>query len=67
MALADAIERLIKDQQLAERLRHKAFRHFRRGFTKDVMVARTLAVFRDLGMAVPSGVSSGARAVERIA
>jgi glycosyltransferase involved in cell wall biosynthesis len=65
IALADAIERLIKDQQLTERLRRKAFRHFQRGFTKDVMVARTLAVFRDLGMAVPSGVSSGARAVER--
>ena len=67
MALADAIERLIKDRELADRLRRNAFRHFQRGFTKDVMVARTLDVFHDLGMAVRSGVSSGARAVERIA
>jgi hypothetical protein len=36
-------------------LRRSAFQHFQKGFTKDVMVARTLAVFRDLGMAIPSG------------
>jgi glycosyltransferase involved in cell wall biosynthesis len=67
VALADAIERLIRDQQLADRLRRNAFRHFHKGFTKDVMVTRTLAVFRDLGMAVPSGMPAGGRAVERIA
>jgi glycosyltransferase involved in cell wall biosynthesis len=60
IALAEAIERLIRDRQLVDRLRHNAFRHFQKGFTKDVMVARTLAVFRDLGLAVPPGVSSGA-------
>jgi glycosyltransferase involved in cell wall biosynthesis len=67
MALADAIERLIRDGELADRLRRSAFRHFQSGFTKDVMVARTLAVFCDLGLAFPSGVSSGARAMERMA
>jgi glycosyltransferase involved in cell wall biosynthesis len=67
VALADAIERLIRDRRLADRLRRNALRHFQKGFTKDVMVARTMAVFRDLGMPVPSGVSSGARAMERIA
>jgi glycosyltransferase involved in cell wall biosynthesis len=67
MALADAIERLIRDEALADRLRRSAFRHFQSGFTKDVMVARTIAVFRDLGMTVPSAVPSGAQAVERIA
>ena len=67
MALADAIVRLIRDGALADRLRRSAFRHFQSGFTKDVMVARTLAVFRDLGLAVPSAVSPGARAMERIA
>jgi glycosyltransferase involved in cell wall biosynthesis len=67
MALADAIARLIRDEQLADRLRRDAFQHFKRGYTKDVMVTRTLAVCRDLGMAVPSGVSSGAEPVERVA
>ena len=67
MALAEALERLISDRQLADRLRRNGFRRFQNGFTKDVMVARTLTVFRDLGMVVPSGASSGARAVERIA
>ena len=53
IALADAIERLIRDTELADRLRRSAFRHFQEGFTKQVMVARTLAVFRDLGLALP--------------
>jgi glycosyltransferase involved in cell wall biosynthesis len=67
LALADAIERLISDPELADRLRRAAFRHFLKGFTKDVMVAQTLAVFRDLGLGVSPGVSSGARGMEQTA
>jgi glycosyltransferase involved in cell wall biosynthesis len=65
LALAAAIERLISDPELADRLRRAAFRHFLKGYTKDVMVTQTLAVFRDLGAAVPYGVSSGARGMEQ--
>jgi glycosyltransferase involved in cell wall biosynthesis len=61
MALADAIAGLIRDEHLAQRLQRNAFHHFKRGYTKGVMVASTLAVFR------PSGVSSGAEPVERVA
>jgi glycosyltransferase involved in cell wall biosynthesis len=67
MALADAIERLIRDTELGDRFRRAAFRHFQKGFTKDVMVAQTLAVFRDLGFGVSPGVSSEARGMEQTA
>ena len=67
LTLADAIERLISDPELADRLRRAAFRRFLKSFTKDVMVAQTLAVFRDLGGAGPPGVSSGTRGVEKTA
>jgi glycosyltransferase involved in cell wall biosynthesis len=66
LALADAIERLISDPDLADRLRRAAFRRFLKSFTKDVMVAQTLAVFRDLGVGAPPGISSGTRGMEQI-
>ncbi len=49
-ALADALERLIGDDDLAETLRRAAYRRFRASFTKDVMVDRTIESMRGLGL-----------------
>ncbi len=52
-AMADALERLIRDPALAERLGDQAHEHFLAGFTKQEMVDRTLALLagyaRDAG------------------
>jgi glycosyltransferase involved in cell wall biosynthesis len=48
-SLADALERLLKDHQLAESLRRAAHREFLAGFTKSVMVARSVDALRSLG------------------
>ncbi len=55
--LAEALEALIKDDELAERLRQNAYQKFLRGFTKDVMLAKTVEVFKSLGLEVEFSLS----------
>jgi glycosyltransferase involved in cell wall biosynthesis len=52
-ALADALERLIGDDDLADTLRKNAHRRYLEKFTKDDMVARTVDVFRSLEADIP--------------
>jgi glycosyltransferase involved in cell wall biosynthesis len=49
VALADALERLIRDVPLRDRLRRNAYARFRDEFTKDIVLQRTLAAFESLG------------------
>jgi glycosyltransferase involved in cell wall biosynthesis len=48
-ALADALERLIADGALRDRLRFAAHRQFRERYTKDVVLSRTLESLESLG------------------
>lgn len=48
-ALADALERLIRDPQLARRLRDSAHHRFLSGYTKQAMLEQTLAAMAALG------------------
>lgn len=52
-ALADGLARVLEDEALARRLSAEAHRRFLAGFTKDEMVRRTFAVFRELGLDFP--------------
>ncbi len=47
-ALAAAILRVLREPELAERLRENGRRHVERGFTNDTMVEGNLALYRDL-------------------
>jgi glycosyltransferase involved in cell wall biosynthesis len=49
-AIADALQRLIEDDELRERLRRNAYQHFLRGYTKDHALVGTLAAFESVGM-----------------
>lgn len=51
-AIADALERLLDDDALADRLRRRAHEQFLAGFTREVALARTVAAFQDLGFKV---------------
>jgi glycosyltransferase involved in cell wall biosynthesis len=52
-ALANALARLLGDRQLAGRVRDSAHARFLHGYTKRVMLDRTLDAVRALGFAVP--------------
>jgi glycosyltransferase involved in cell wall biosynthesis len=49
-ALADALARLIRDHNLAERLRRNAYRQFQEKFTKQRTLEQALTVYRSFGM-----------------
>jgi glycosyltransferase involved in cell wall biosynthesis len=49
VALANALERLIRDVPLRDRLRRNAYSRFRTEFTKDIVLQRTLAAFESMG------------------
>jgi glycosyltransferase involved in cell wall biosynthesis len=51
--LAEALERVLTDESLADRLRRNAYDRYRAGFTKSAMLATTIDVMRDLGLCVP--------------
>jgi glycosyltransferase involved in cell wall biosynthesis len=48
--LADALERLIEDRALAERLRQNAYKQFQERFTNERVLEEALSVFRSLGV-----------------
>jgi len=50
VALADALERMIKDPELQERVRRNAHARFLAGFTKDICLERTLDAFESMGV-----------------
>jgi glycosyltransferase involved in cell wall biosynthesis len=50
-ALADALQRVIQDRALADRLRRNAYRRFLDGFTKEQSLRTMLPAFLDLGVA----------------
>jgi hypothetical protein len=49
VALADALERLLRDDALAERLRHNAYQEFLARHTRMDNLRQTLRVFEQLG------------------
>jgi glycosyltransferase involved in cell wall biosynthesis len=49
-ALADALQRLIEDEDLRERFRRAAYDHFLAHYTKDKALVATLAAFESVGM-----------------
>jgi glycosyltransferase involved in cell wall biosynthesis len=49
-ALADALARLIRDHNLAERLRRNAYHQFQEKFTKQRTLEQALTVYRSFGM-----------------
>lgn len=49
VALADALEQLITDDALWERLRRAAYEHFLAGYTKDMALRATLPAFESVG------------------
>ncbi|AZO66648.1 MULTISPECIES: glycosyltransferase [unclassified Mesorhizobium] len=51
--LADALERMIREPGLAERLRTAAYARFLSGFTRQHMVEATLAAMRGTGIETP--------------
>ena len=53
--LADAIETLIRDPDQGARISESAHNRFLDGYTKQVMVDRTLEAVRTLGFPVPVG------------
>lgn len=53
VGLAEALERVLMDEPLADRLRRNAYQRFLTGFTKADMLAITVDVMRDLGLRVP--------------
>ncbi|TKD52108.1 glycosyltransferase family 4 protein [Sphingomonas baiyangensis] len=53
-AIADALERLVREPETAERLRVAAYRRYRSGFTRDHMLDATLAGLRSIGVATAS-------------
>jgi glycosyltransferase involved in cell wall biosynthesis len=59
--LAAALARVIQDRDLAEDLRKRAHRRFLDGFTKSVMVERTLEVVDDLARSRPRNPRRGPR------
>jgi len=58
VALADALERMIGDPALQERLRRNAHARFSAGFTKDICLERTLDAFESMGVAFEGEQSS---------
>ncbi len=48
--LADALQRLIEDNELAERLRRNAYAQFLKKFTKNAMLEITADILLDLGL-----------------
>jgi glycosyltransferase involved in cell wall biosynthesis len=48
-ALARALEKLIEDVALRERLRRNAYRKFLAEFTKDIVLERTIEAFESMG------------------
>lgn len=48
-ALADALERMIQDPALRERLRRNAYSRFLSDFTKDIVLQRTIDAFESMG------------------
>jgi glycosyltransferase involved in cell wall biosynthesis len=63
VALADALERVLSDDALAERLRRSAHAHFMRHCTRSATLAQALPAYRSLGLrdASPPDVTSRAR------
>lgn len=49
VALADALERLMSDRELRDRLRRNAYQHFLSSYTKDMALKATLAAFESVG------------------
>jgi glycosyltransferase involved in cell wall biosynthesis len=56
-ALANALEKLIADRTLRDRLRFAAHRQFRELYTKDIALSITLASLESLGCTFPSDVN----------
>ena len=54
VALANALERMIKEPALRERLRRNAFEKFIAEFTKDVVLQRTIEAFESMGVSFGS-------------
>lgn len=50
--LADALERLIRDPELGDRLRRNAYRQFQERFTKEKSASAILPAYRGLGLNV---------------
>jgi glycosyltransferase involved in cell wall biosynthesis len=50
VAIADALQRLIEDDALRERMRRNAYEHFVAHYTKDMALVATLAAFESVGM-----------------
>ncbi len=65
VALADALERVLSDDALAERLRRSAHAHFMRHCTRTATLAQALPAYHSLGLreAAPPGATSRARPV----
>jgi glycosyltransferase involved in cell wall biosynthesis len=57
-ALADALQRLIEDPDLRERLRRRAHQRFLDGYTKDIVLAATLKAFESVGMSFTTPVTA---------
>lgn len=48
-ALANALQRMIEDEELRDRLRFNAYKQYQQEYTKDVVLSRTLASLESLG------------------